>query len=226
VMPFYEANGITPAAGFSSNVEDLAAFASWQFRLLNKGGTEVLKSSTLREMHHVHWVDPDWKTTWGLGFIIDREDNKTYVGHGGACPGYYTSLVMLPDKKQAAIILVNAMNIGTSGIATQLLKIVGATQESKETKKEKPDFEKFTGHYWNSWGESVYVPWKDGLAEVDLPTRDPLEDLTELKHIKDNIFRRVRKDGSDLGEEIRFETGPDGKVTKVWWHQNSAIRMP
>jgi CubicO group peptidase (beta-lactamase class C family) len=225
VMPFYEANGIAPAAGFSSNVEDLAAFASWQFRLLSNGGTEVLKSTTLREMQHVHWVDPDWKTTWGLGFVIDREDNKTYVGHGGACPGYYTSLVMLPDKKQAAITLVNAMNIRTAGIGTQLLKIVGATQGLKETKKYKSDFEKFTGHYWNSWGESVIVPWKDGLASIDLPTSDPLEDLTELKHIKDNIFRRIRKDGSDLGEEIRFETGPDGKVTKVWWHQNMAVKM-
>jgi CubicO group peptidase (beta-lactamase class C family) len=226
VMPFYEARGITPAAGFASNVKDLASFASWQFRLLSKGGTEVLKSSTLREMQHVHWVDPDWKTTWGLGFIIDREDNKTYVGHSGACPGYYTSFVMLPDKKQAAIILVNAMNIRTADIGTKLLKIVGTTLESKETKKEKSDFERFTGHYWNSWGESVIVPWKDGLAAFDLPSQDPLEDLTELKHINDNTFRRVRKDGSDLGEEVVFETDSDGKVVRIRWHQNVTTKMP
>ena len=64
-MPFYETRGIAPAAGFASNVEDLASFASWQFRLLNKGGSEVLKASTLREMQRVHWVDPNWKNDMG-----------------------------------------------------------------------------------------------------------------------------------------------------------------
>jgi CubicO group peptidase (beta-lactamase class C family) len=226
VMPFYEARGITPAAGFASNVKDLGSFASWQFRLLSKGGTEVLKSSTLREMQHVHWVDPDWDTTWGLGFVVRRTDDKTYVGHSGACPGYFTSLVMLPDKKVAAIILVNAMNIDANGIGRQLLKIVDKSIASKDTKKGNPDFEKFTGRYWSSWGESIIVPWKDGLAALDLPSRDPLQDLTELKYIKDNIFRRIRKDGSDLGEEVRFETDSDGNVTNLWWHQNVTIKLP
>ena len=160
------------------------------------------------------------------GSLFDRKDDKTIVGHSGACPGYYTSLTMVPDKKLAAIIMVNAMNIDTIRIAEQLLKIVGAAQQSKETKNEKSDFEKFAGHYWNSRGESVFIPWKDGLAAFDLPSQDPLEDVAELKHTKDNIFRRIRKDGSDLGEEVRFETGSDGKVTKVWWHQNVTTRMP
>ena len=82
VMPFYETRGIAPAAGFASNVKDLAAFASWQFRLLGNENskTEVLKPSTLREMQRVHWVDPDWETTWGLGFRVARKDNQTWVG--------------------------------------------------------------------------------------------------------------------------------------------------
>ena len=57
----FDTKGIKAAAGFSSNVEDLARFASWQFRLLNKGGNEILKSSTLKEMVRVQWADPDWK---------------------------------------------------------------------------------------------------------------------------------------------------------------------
>ena len=225
VMSFYETRGIAPAAGFASNVEDLASFASWQFRLLSKGGSEVLKASTLREMQRVHWVDPDWKTTWGLGFVVQRKDDQTFVGHSGACPGYYTSLVMLPEKKLAGIVMVNAMNINTYGIAQQFLKIVGKAVDSKETKTAKPEFEKFAGRYWSSWGEAIILPWKDGLASIDLPTDDALDNLTELKHIEGNTFRRVRKDSSDLGEEVRFESSPDGKVTKVWWHQNFATKM-
>ncbi len=95
----FDAKGITAAAGFSSNVEDLARFASWQFRLLNNGGTEILKSSTLKEMHRVQWADPDWKTYWGLGFSVSQQDGITIVGHGGSCPGYRTTLQLDPKEK-------------------------------------------------------------------------------------------------------------------------------
>ena len=86
VKPFFT-RGITPAAGFTSSVTDLARFASWQFRLLENGGDEVLNVNTLREMHRVHWVNPDWETTWGIGFSVRQVDDKTVVGHGGGCAG-------------------------------------------------------------------------------------------------------------------------------------------
>lgn len=34
-VAFFQAEGITPTAGFSSNVLDLGKFASWQFRLMD-----------------------------------------------------------------------------------------------------------------------------------------------------------------------------------------------
>ena len=64
----FNTRGITPAAGYTSTVEDLGKFASWQFRLLRTGQTNVLKAPTLREMQRVQFMDPDWKTSWGLGF--------------------------------------------------------------------------------------------------------------------------------------------------------------
>jgi CubicO group peptidase (beta-lactamase class C family) len=231
VMPFYQTRGIAPAAGFASNVKDLASFASWQFRLLEKGGTEVLKSSTLREMHRVHWVDPDWKTTWGLGFMVLHEGDQTFVGHGGACPGYFTSLVMNPKEKIAGIIMMNAMNVNTWRVADQLIKIVGPAikeatdSDHKKLESPKADMERYAGRYWAAWGETIVVPWKEGVAALDVPSREPMEDLVELKFVRKNVFRRIRKDGDDLGEEIVFETGPDGKVTRLFWHQNYSKKM-
>ncbi len=69
-IPPYQVRGIASAAGFASTVEDLARFASWQFRLLEKGGDEVLAANTLKEMQRVHWLDPDWETTRGIGFSV------------------------------------------------------------------------------------------------------------------------------------------------------------
>ena len=48
---------------------------------------------------------------WGLGFGIYPEDEQqavetTFVGHGGACPGYRTSFRLQPDTKFAAIVMM------------------------------------------------------------------------------------------------------------------------
>jgi CubicO group peptidase (beta-lactamase class C family) len=98
LKPFHT-SAITPAAGFTSTVNDLAKFASWNFRTLAGDGGGVLDPNTLREMHRVHWVDPDWKTTWGLGFVVINNEGTTVVGHSGGCPGYITNLSMVPKHK-------------------------------------------------------------------------------------------------------------------------------
>ena len=110
-LPLFQARGITPAAGFSSTVKDLGSFAAWQFRLLATGNAEVLRANTLREMQRVHWVDPDWnpESHRGLGFGVWRDDDRTFVGHGGGCPGYLTHLSIDPKRKVAAIFMTNGL---------------------------------------------------------------------------------------------------------------------
>ncbi|MDZ7768161.1 MAG: serine hydrolase domain-containing protein [Woeseiaceae bacterium] len=107
VAPFFT-RGITAAAGFTSSVNELTRFASWQFRLLDGGDESVLDANTHREMQRVHWVDPDWEVTWGLGFNVRRADDETVVGHSGGCPGYITQFALLPKHRLAVIALTNA----------------------------------------------------------------------------------------------------------------------
>ncbi|HEY7819591.1 MAG TPA: serine hydrolase domain-containing protein, partial [Vicinamibacteria bacterium] len=107
-LTFLQIKGIAPAAGYASTVLDLARFASWQFRLLEGDGEEVLRASTLREMQRVQWMDPDWKTSWGLGFSVSRRDDKTFVGHGGSCPGFRSDLLLQTNEKFAAVSMANA----------------------------------------------------------------------------------------------------------------------
>ncbi|MCY7422521.1 MAG: serine hydrolase [Chitinophagaceae bacterium] len=90
---------ITPAAGYSSNVIDLAKFASWQLRLLPAGKSEVLKTSTLKEMQRIQWTSPDKKLTWVPDFYIEYNANgTTTVEHDGSCPGY-VSVVMIDPRE-------------------------------------------------------------------------------------------------------------------------------
>ncbi|MGD2294763.1 MAG: serine hydrolase [Candidatus Aminicenantes bacterium] len=219
MLPLFQAEGIGPAAGFSSTVLDLARFASWQFRVLEKGGEEILKASTLREMHRVHWVDPDWRTTWGLGFSVREVDGRTMVGHGGSCPGYRSTLNIDPFKKQAFIVMINAQGVSPNKYATGMRDVLKKASSHKN--EVTIDLEAYSGYYnaqpW--WGETVILPWYGKLAVLGLPSENPAQSLTLLKHIEEDTFRRIRRDET-LGEEVFFERDDSGKVVRMWQHSN------
>jgi CubicO group peptidase (beta-lactamase class C family) len=86
-LAFFQVRGIAPAAGFASTVEDLAAFASWQFRVLEGDDDEVLSANTLREMQRVQWVDPDWEIHWGLGLVRTSTPGSPIRSWGRPSPG-------------------------------------------------------------------------------------------------------------------------------------------
>jgi CubicO group peptidase (beta-lactamase class C family) len=230
-LPFFRTNAIAPAAGYASNVLDLARFASWQFRLLRSGGSEVLNATTLREMQRVHWIEPDFETAWGLGFRVWRSDGKLFVGHGGSCPGYRSMLLLMPEDRVAAVFMTNAQGVDAGRFARNLYDIVApavraAVKEPEKAKAPAAELAAYAGAYDSApWGGEVAVlPWEDGLAAVELPTMDPVGNLEKLKKTGPHIFRRVRKDET-LGEEVVFEMGPDGRPLRLRRHSNVSPRL-
>jgi len=222
MLEMFQARGIAPAAGFSSTVRDLAVFASWQFRLLKKGGKEILHAATLREMQRVHWMDPDWKTSWGLGFSVRQENGKTLVGHGGSCPGYRSTLVIDPQKKWAFVVMTNAGDGNPGKYALGMREVIKKALADKEDKKgKKIDFKAYLGLYdsqpWS--GELAVVSWQGKLATFGLPSSNPGKRMTMLKYEKKDTFRRIRRDKS-LGERIVFKRNKSGKVIGMKWHSN------
>lgn len=225
----YLVRGIAPAAGFASTVEDLARFASWQFRLLEKGGDEVLSVNTLKEMQRVHWVDPDWKATRGLGFSVSHRDDQTFVGHGGSCPGYLTQLATLPSKKIAVIFMTNGQGTNTGFYTTQAFKIVSpaiadALESPGKGKQPDRDLTQYVGRYDRPRGGEAHVFINNGeLAVLSAPTRSPADSLTKLKKVGDHTFRRIRNDG-ELGEAFFFEVDAAGQVTRMIRNSNYYVR--
>jgi CubicO group peptidase (beta-lactamase class C family) len=228
-MPFFQVRGIAPAAGFASTAGDLARFASWQFRLLEKGGTEILSANTLREMYRIHWVEPDFETTWGLGFSVWRRDGKIFVGHGGSCPGFRTAVLFRPEEKVATIFLSNAHEAASEAFAQCLYDLVApaikdAVKSPEAAKKPDAGLNKYLGTYKAWSGELAVIIWENSLAAIDLPTMNPLKSITKLKKTGKHTFRRIRKD-DDLGEEIVFEMGPDGRAARLKWDSNYYPRV-
>jgi CubicO group peptidase (beta-lactamase class C family) len=229
-VPPYTVNAIAPAAGFASTVEDLARFASWQFRTLDGKPTDVLATNTLREMHRVHWLDPHWRTTWGLGFSVWRDDDKTFVAHGGSCPGFRTQLAMRPQEKFAAVFMTNAQGVNTRAYTDRAYEIVApairAALKSDEEKGRPFPFGKYVGFYERPLGgETAVIEWEGELAMVPLPTANPISAMTRLRHVDGDTFRRVRED-DELGEEISFELDASGAVVRFWRNNQYATRRP
>ncbi|HKJ02233.1 MAG TPA: serine hydrolase, partial [Longimicrobiales bacterium] len=237
-VPFFQAKGIAPAAGYASTAEDLARFLSWQFRLRD-GEDEVLDHNTLQEMQRTHFVDPEWKTFWGLGFSVARRNDRTFVGHGGSCPGFRTQVAIQPDDEVGMVFLANAM-VNTSTYVYGMYDLVaeavrGATKkESAEAAASAmapvpaagSDLTPYVGRYSQQpWGgETAAIRWKGGLAFLSLPTDNPLQAITRLKHVEGDVFRRVRSD-EELGEEIVFERDASGRVTGFRQFGNLSARI-
>jgi len=231
-LVLFDVEGIGPAAGMASSANDLATFARWQLRLRADGGNKVLRAATLREMQRVHWVDPDWKTTWGLGFSVVKRDDTTWVRHGGGCPGYYTEFGILPKEELGIVVLTNAIRSNLSLYARKAAAVLGpavkaASKGPAEEPERNPELDRYVGVYDSAWGREAIVRWKDGLAAVRLTSRaiDPDDWIAPLKHVDGPVFRRVRKDDDSLGEEWVFEVDEDGQVLSVTSHSNPSIRV-
>ena len=161
VSPFTDCQGITPAANMATTVEDLARFAMLQFRDGPSGGAQILEGSTLREMHRVHWLAPDWKSGWGLGFHVERDDAnaRTYIGHGGSVKGFRTHLKIGLADKIAVIVLTNSDDGDSDMYVDKAFEwvapaIVKAMIPEPVTSKPDPAWEMYVGKYRNDFGDS------------------------------------------------------------------------
>ncbi len=212
---------ITPAAGFTSSVNDLARFASWQFRLLEEGGDEVLNANTLREMQRIHWLDGDKGWQFGLGFEIWSVGDITVVGHGGGCPGYITNFLMNTKDKIAIVVLTNAGDGPAQRVAQSVLKTISPALKEAKTPSEDamPDFSMYEGNYEvRPWGGELAIrQWGNQLVAIAIPSDDLDEAMTRLEHDDGHTFVRLTDDGEPR-EPWVFEMADDGRAKRILQH--------
>jgi D-alanyl-D-alanine carboxypeptidase len=221
VQPFTDCRGITPAANMSTTVEDLARFAMLQLRDGPVGGAQILKGSTLREMHRVHWLNPDWKMGWGLGFQVRRRGEQTLIEHGGAVPGFRTLLSICPDDKIAFVALTNADDGDPGFYVEQAYNVIApAIHRTRapqlELSEEHPEWQRYTGAYRNLWGDSEVLLTHRGLELMTTTGPDPSMARLHLQPEGEHTFRITGDNGfENIGELVVFELGPDGDVVRL-----------
>jgi CubicO group peptidase (beta-lactamase class C family) len=225
VRPFTDLKGIDPAGGLASTVEDMARFASLQFRDGPAGGEQVLKGSTLREMHRVQWLMPDWKSGRGLGFhIIHREDGDL-IGHSGWVAGYQTSMYVRPKDKIAVVAMINADDGlpypgSPDSVVDRAFRWVGPplskATATVEHAKARPEWQKYVGKYRSPWADVQVLIVNGKLAMINPTEPDPTGNLATLVPVAEHKFRI--EDGSPTGphgELVVFEMDRDNKVVRI-----------
>lgn len=118
--------------------------------------------------------------------------------------------------------MINAQGVDNGKYAEGIFNILEKAKGNKDTTNNNIDLKVYAGNYnvyaWS--GEVVVVPLKGQLAVFSLPSDDPAEGMQLFRHINRDTFRRVRKNGDSLDEELRFERDAGGKVVKMWQHDN------
>jgi CubicO group peptidase (beta-lactamase class C family) len=230
VRPFTDTKALMPAAGLSSTVDDLTRFVALQMR--DGKPTEILKGSTLREMHRVHWLDPDWKSGQGLAFAISRVGERTLVGHGGSLAGYRTQITMSLDEKVGVIVLTNADDGDPNAYVRQAFNWVAPAIKKAVARPPKmaepdPEWNRYVGKYRNPWSDSQVVILDNELVLVNPTLDNPKDSMLKLVPEGKNSFRITadKKNSGAIGELATFEFGPDGKVVRMWVGEGYTYRV-
>jgi hypothetical protein len=156
-----------------------------------------------------------------LGFSVSRQGDKTMVGHGGSCPGYRTTLQLDPKDKMAFTVMINAGGESPEFFAREIRELIAKIPKEKQELKSNVKPDDFRGIYSaQPWGSELLIePWYGDLVILALPNPSPDENMTIIRHVSGDTFRRVRSDKT-LGEEIVFERNASGKVYRFWQHSN------
>ncbi len=223
IQPFTDSKGITPAANMSSNVNDLARYISLQFRTGKREGGQILKGSSLKEMHRVHWLNTSWNSGRGLGFGVWKQDNYTSVGHGGWVAGNRTQITFVPEENFGVIVLTNSDDGEPGFFARKILKMIlpavkKVISPAAKFKKMDPEWKKITGLYEDTGHYQTEILIIDDRLFMNSygvpPEEDPESGMMELYPEGKNTFRLSGKNGN--GEIVRFELDENDDVKRVW----------
>jgi CubicO group peptidase (beta-lactamase class C family) len=221
-MPFTDAKGITPAANMSSTVEDFAKYISLHFREGKAGGNQILCGNTLKEMERVHWIQPSWKSAWGLGFGVRKSGDRVIVGHGGWVGGYRTQISFSPEEKIGIIVLSNADDCDPSVFINQIYSMLVPVIKRAVTPPVKPAvydsaWVRYTGLFQDPWGwKTEFMIIENKLVMYDHsfpPSDDPKGGLVDLTPEGPRTFRKTGDNGD--GELVVFELDAKGNIERV-----------
>ena len=192
----------------------------------------ILKPATIREMRQVQAIRPDWRGGFGFGFTLRPYSNGVYIGHEGWIPGYRARMRIAPEEKIAVIVLANSDDADTPLYTDQAFELVGpalrravaaaATAPARQAEPVDPEWQQYVGKYSDPWTDYEVLILNQELVLLNLGNGS----MVKLVPEGSNSFRIIAPiaDGILDGDVVSFESGPDGRVTRIKIGENYTTR--
>ncbi|MEO7653682.1 MAG: serine hydrolase domain-containing protein [Bryobacteraceae bacterium] len=219
-MPFVDAVGMAAATGITSTVEDMAKFVSLQFRKGKPGGSQILGTGALREMHRVRMLENNWTRGNAIGFAVNRDKDTVFVGHGGSYFGFKTHTLIQLDDKVGVIVLTNGDDSAPSDIAMHLMRTVGAAarKAARPAAKEilwDPSWSRFSGLYRGRFGDQEVIELNRALVVLDPSGSSPEPQIRLIPTGNGHFRAEGATGGGAIGEAVRF-VEENGRVVRMY----------
>lgn len=216
-------SGFIYAGQLISSVSEMASFISLQFRDAphDSSESEVLSSSSLREMHAPVFINPDWKSGKGIGWAIEHTDNYTAIGHGGSVTGFNSSIELIPELKLGVALFVNAYAnpwLTTINILDLLTPSVKKWRDQEEASHEPglpDDVARYQGNYYFYGVDRLEVQLRDSKLIGVFPKAPGTETTFSFEYQTPGKTAFRMKGGSVNGELAVFELDQDGEISLV-----------
>lgn len=219
---YTETNGIASAASIASTIDDLASYVSLQFREDDNTPSAVLKGSSLREMHRVQFLKPNWSSGRGLGWSVWQRNGKTVNGHSGWVGGNRTGIMFIPEEKVAVIVLTNSDDGEPNFFGRYILDHMGpvlveAFAPPKPAVDFDPAWKKYVGTYVKPgpyYTDVLIMGQKLVMSTLGFPPENnPGSEVIELSPEGKDTFRMVGSNGN--GELVIFQYDGMGSISEV-----------
>ncbi len=228
VLDFPDCKGLIPAANITSCVNDLAKYLALQMRYADQGDDAVLRGTTLKEMHRIHWLHDDWSSGYGLGFAVRKRGQRIMVGHSGWVAGYKSHITFCPTEKIGIIVLMNCADGNPTTFSYRAYDLLAPLIVKHRPAKpaaaaaDPAAWQKYVGRYQDLSGWQARVMMlgeKLVLYEASYPPADdPEEGVIDLIPETEHVFRMSGRNGN--GETVRFIIDGKGQVQRLYKGEN------
>ncbi|QNN52608.1 serine hydrolase domain-containing protein [Nocardioides mesophilus] len=225
--PVLDLKALAACGGLASTADDMARWSAFVASPVE----EVLAPATLEEMcePQIMMDRQRWSAAFGLGFMLIRSGDRTYVGHTGGMPGHITGLFTDRTAGTGGLVLMNSTS--SPDPAAFAIELADHVTEHDPVAPEvwRPGTsvpEELTGvvGVWYSEGSPFVFSVREGRLEAraqGLPEHKP---SSRFEKVADDVYRTTH--GREAGELLRLTRDEHGTVTKMNWATYLVTREP
>jgi len=225
--PVLDLKALAACGGLASTAADMATWSAF----VAKPEADVLAPDTLEEMCEPQiMIDRQrWSGAFGLGFMLMRSGDRTYVGHTGGMPGHITGLFTHRETGTGALVLMNSTAAPDPAMFALQLADHVIDNDPVEPEVWRPGSEvpaELAGilGVWYSEGSPFVFSVRQGQLEARAQALPEHKPSSVFEQVGEDLYRTTR--GREAGELLRVTRDAEGVVTKMNWATYLVTRAP